>query len=121
MSAAYGARAAFAAAQELISADEGKRLAQLFGCVACHAAEDKVVDKSGPTWRGLFERRRPVFVAGKPTEITVDEAYLRESILQPTAKIAAGFEKGEYAMPSYAGVLSEAQVESLILFIKSLR
>ena len=114
-------RAAVAAAQELISADEGKRLAQLFGCVACHAAEDKVVDKSGPTWRGLFERRRPVFVAGKPTEITVDEAYLRESILQPTAKIAAGFEKGEYAMPSYAGVLSEAQVESLILFIKSLR
>jgi hypothetical protein len=62
-----------------------------------------------------------VFVAGKPTEIIVDEAYLRESILQPTAKIAAGFEKGEYAMPSYAGVLSEAQVESLILFIKTLR
>ena len=62
-----------------------------------------------------------MFVAGKPTEIIVDEAYLRESILQPTAKIAAGFEKGEYAMPSYAGVLSEAQVESLILFIKTLR
>ena len=62
-----------------------------------------------------------MFVAGKPTEIVVDEAYLRESILQPTAKIAAGFEKGEYAMPSYAGVLSEAQVESLILFIKTLR
>jgi cytochrome c2 len=114
-------RAAVAAAQELISADEGKRLAQLFGCVACHAAEDKVVDKSGPTWRGLFGRRRPVFVAGKPSDITVDEAYVRESILQPSAKIAAGFEKGEYAMPSYAGVLSEAQVESLILFIKSLR
>jgi hypothetical protein len=62
-----------------------------------------------------------VFVAGKPSDITVDEAYVRESILQPSAKIAAGFEKGEYAMPSYAGVLSEAQVESLILFIKSLR
>jgi len=114
-------RAAVAAAQELISADEGKRLAQLFGCVACHAAEDKVVDKSGPTWRGLFGRRRSVFVAGKSIEITADEAYLRESMLSPTAKIAAGFEKGEYAMPSYAGVLSAAQVESLILFIKTLR
>ncbi len=114
-------RAPVAAALELISADEGQRLAQLFGCVACHAAEDKVVDKSGPTWRGLFRRSRPVFVAGKSREITVDEAYLRESILQPTAKIAAGFEKGEYAMPSYAGILSEAQVESLILFIKTLR
>jgi hypothetical protein len=62
-----------------------------------------------------------VFVAGKAIDITVDEAYVRESILQPTAKIAAGFEKGEYAMPSYAGVLSEAQVNSLILFIKTLR
>ncbi|MEI8088044.1 MAG: DUF6797 domain-containing protein [Opitutaceae bacterium] len=115
-------RAAVAAAQELISADEGKRLAQLFGCFACHAAaEDKGLEKSGPTWRGLFGRRRPVFVAGKAIDITVDEAYVRESILQPTAKIAAGFEKGEYAMPSYAGVLSEAQVDSLILFIKTLR
>ena len=113
-------RAAVVANQELISADEGKRLAQLFGCVACHAAAEQAEAKSGPTWRGLYGRSRPVFVSGKPREITADEAYLRESMLQPTAKIAAGFEKGEYAMPSYAGVLSEAQVESLILFIKTL-
>ena len=114
-------RAAVAASQELISADEGKRLAQLYGCVACHAAAEQAEAKSGPTWRGLYGRRRPVFVAGKPLEITADQAYLRESMLQPTAKIAAGFEKGEFAMPSYAGVLSEAQVESLILFIKTLQ
>ena len=37
------------------------------------------------------------------------------------SKVAAGFEKGEYAMASYAGVLSEAQIESLILHIRSLR
>ena len=34
---------------------------------------------------------------------------------------SVGFEKGEYAMPSFAGVLNESQIESLILFIKSLR
>ena len=62
-----------------------------------------------------------VFVNGKPMEITADEAYLRESILEPSAKVAAGFEKGEYAMASYAGVLSDAQIESLILHIRSLR
>jgi hypothetical protein len=51
----------------------------------------------------------------------VNEAYLRESILQPTAQVAAGFEKGEYAMPSYAGVLDDGQIESLVLYIKTLK
>jgi mono/diheme cytochrome c family protein len=46
---------------------------------------------------------------------------LREAILDPTAKVAAGFEKGEYAMPSFAGVLSDAQVESVVLFLRSLK
>ena len=34
---------------------------------------------------------------------------------------AAGYERGEYAMPSYAGALTDSQVESLILFIKTLK
>ena len=60
-------------------------------------------------------------MGGKAVQVKVDEAYLRESILDPTAKLAAGFEKGEYAMASFAGVLSETQVESLILHLKTLR
>ena len=104
------------------SAEEGKRLAQLFACVACHAAEESAIPKSGPTWRGLFGReKRSVFVGGAEQKVTVDEAYLRESILQPTAQVAAGFEKGEYAMPSYAGVLDDGQIESLVLYIKTLK
>ena len=115
-------RAAVAQAAVPVSLDEGRRLAQLFACVACHAAEENAaIAKSGPAWKGLFGRTRPVFVAGKPTTVVVDEAYLRESILDPTAKVAAGFEKGEYAMPSFAGVLNDSQIESLILFIKSVR
>jgi mono/diheme cytochrome c family protein len=50
-----------------------------------------------------------------------DDAYLRESILDPPAKVATGYERGEAGMPSYAGVLDEAQVASLILFIKTLQ
>jgi hypothetical protein len=49
-----------------------------------------------------------------------DEAYLRESMLQPSAKVVAGYERGEVSMPSYAGVLTDQQIESLVLFIKSL-
>jgi len=52
--------------------------------------------------------------------VTADDVYLRQSILEPAAKIVEGYERGEVSMPSYAGVLSESQVQSLILFIKSL-
>ena len=55
------------------------------------------------------------------TKVQVDEAYLREAILDPTAKVAAGFEKGEYAMPSFAGVLNDSQIDSLVLYIKTLK
>jgi mono/diheme cytochrome c family protein len=111
-----------AAAAGPVSADEGKRLAQLFACVACHADEyNPAVAKSGPPWKGLFGKERPVFVAGKTTSVKADEAYVRESILEPSAKIAAGFEKGEFAMPSFAGVLTPSQIDSLILYIKSLQ
>ena len=43
-----------------------------------------------------------------------------ESILDPMAKVVAGYERGEVSMPSYSGVLSDGQIQSLILFIKSL-
>ena len=49
-----------------------------------------------------------------------DEAYLRESILQPAAKVVSGYESGEVNMPGYAGVLTDSQVNSLVLFIRSL-
>jgi glucose/arabinose dehydrogenase/mono/diheme cytochrome c family protein len=115
-------RAAVAEAAGPVTVEEGRRLAQLFACVACHAAEfSATLAKSGPPWKGLFGSTRPVFVAGKPTDVVADEAYLRESILNPTAKVAAGYEKGEFAMPSFAGVLNDSQIESLVLFIKSLR
>ena len=62
-----------------------------------------------------------VFVNGQAEKVLADEAYIRESILNPTAKTAAGFEQGEYAMPSYAGVLNASQIEALVLYIKSLK
>lgn len=46
-----------------------------------------------------------------------DDAYLRESILQPMAKVVKGYPP---AMPTFAGQLSEDQVMSLIAYIKSL-
>jgi mono/diheme cytochrome c family protein len=115
-------RAVLAQASGPVNIEEGQRVYQLFGCVACHMAEGADIPKIGPTWKGLYGRERAIFAGpGKTTLALADEAYLRESILAPTAKFAAGYEKGDAGMPSYAGVLTDAQIDSLILYIKSLK
>ena len=101
-----------------VSAEEGRRLYQAFGCVACHAIDSSSLTKLGPTWKGLYGSDRTF--AGGVVRGTADEAYIRESILNPSAKVVDGYERGEVSMPSYAGVLSDSQIESLIVFIKSL-
>ncbi len=102
--------------------EEGRRLATMFGCAACHSQEGKDMAHVGPTWKGLFGSERDWFTADKKKgHGMADSAYIRESILEPSAKIVAGYERGEYAMPSYAGALTDAQIESLILFIQTLK
>lgn len=100
------------------SMEEGRRLSQLYGCVACHGIDGSAVTRLGPTWKGLYGSERPY--AKGVLRTVADEAYLRESILEPAAKVVAGYERGESGMPSYAGVLTSQQVESIILFIKTL-
>jgi mono/diheme cytochrome c family protein len=109
-------RAIATSASAAASPEEGRRIAQMYGCAACHAAEDTTVAKLGPPWKGLYGRER-TFATGT-VRITADEAYIRESILNPAAKVVSGYEAG---MPSFAGVLTDAQIDSLILYIKSLR
>jgi cytochrome c2 len=107
-----------AAVATLVTADEGKRLSELMGCVACHSSDGSTIGKVGPTWKGLFGSL-VAFADGSKT--VANEAYLRESIREPSIKIVSGFEKSDTGMPSYEGVISEAQIESLILYIKTLR
>ena len=104
------------------SPGEGRRVAQMFGCIACHSQEGADMAHVGPTWKGLSGNGRDFFTKDKKKGHTLaDAAYLREAILDPSAKIVTGYERGEYAMPSYAGALNASQVESLILFIQTLR
>jgi len=106
------------AASTPATAEEGKRVWELMGCVACHSTDGSTIGKVGPTWKGLFGRPR-VFADGSKT--IADEAYLRESIREPAAKVVSGFEKSDAGMPSYEGVLSDAQIEALVLYIKTLQ
>jgi cytochrome c2 len=98
------------------TAAEGERLAQMYGCMACHSIDGSTTGKVGPSWKGLFGSDRPV----KKQSVKADEAYIRESILQPSAKVVKGYEKFDTGMPIYAGVLNDSQIDSLILYIKAL-
>jgi cytochrome c oxidase subunit 2 len=90
----------------------GQRLFTQLGCQTCHREGDLA---RGPALYGLFGKN----VKLKTGETVVaDEAYLRESILKPTAQLVAGFEP---VMPTYQGQVNEEAVVNLITYIKSLQ
>jgi cytochrome c oxidase subunit 2 len=93
-------------------AEQGQKLFEQNGCSTCH-----LLDQQGrcPILRGLYNK--PVQLADGRT-VMADDAYLRESILDPNAKIVAGFEPN--VMPNFKGQISEENVIQLIAFIKSL-
>ncbi len=93
---------------------QGKTIAETLGCAVCHSADGTTEGKVGPTWKGLFGAKR-TFVNG--TSEVADEVYIREKILDPTGK---PLKAGTIEMPSFRGVLSEVQIDSLTLYIKSL-
>ncbi|MEY4485371.1 MAG: hypothetical protein RL693_2823, partial [Verrucomicrobiota bacterium] len=100
------------------TAEEGQRLYQMIGCMACHSIDGSVTGKVGPTWKGLYGSNQEFKDNAKGV---ADEAYLRESITNPTAKIVKGYEKYDAGMPIYAGILNDSQIESLVLYIKTLK
>jgi cytochrome c oxidase subunit 2 len=92
-------------------AENGRRLFEDLACVNCHKT-----DGTGrcPSLAGLYGKT--VHLAGGGSA-KVDEAYLRESILQPAAKVVQGFDPN---MPSYQGQVTEEGVLQLVEYIKSL-
>ncbi len=99
-----------------ISADpveRGEKWYQQFGCLACHSTDGS--QKAGPTWLGIYGKEETLTTG---ETITVDEAYLIRSILEPQAEIVAGYEN--IVMPPTGQNMSERQIEDLIEFIKSL-
>lgn len=109
---------AWVAQESSISADpvvRGQKLAQNNGCLACHSIDgSKIV---GPTWKGIFGKQEKMTDG---TGVTVDEAYLRESILDPNKLIVEGFSPN--LMPAtYASTLTLEQIADIIAYIMSLQ
>jgi cytochrome c oxidase subunit 2 len=89
----------------------GERLFQQLGCQSCHRAD---AAGRGPALAGLFGQTQRL-QSGE--SVIVDEAYVRESILLPNARIAAGYTP---VMPTYQGQISEEGLLQLIAYLRSL-
>ena len=92
-------------------ASTGAKLFQELACNTCHRPD---AQGRGPVLEGLFGKT--VQLQNGET-VQVDEAYVRESILTPSAKITAGFQP---IMPTFQGLVTEEQLLALVEYVKSL-
>jgi cytochrome c oxidase subunit 2 len=92
-------------------AEQGRALLVRYGCSGCHTAGSTV---HAP----LFARKSGQLVPlSDGSFVSFDEAYIRDSILEPGKQIAAGYPN---VMPSFRGVIPEGELLALTAYLKSL-
>lgn len=101
-----------AAAPELSAeAAKGQDLADQNGCITCHSVDGS--DGTGPTWQGLAGTE---VTLDDGSTVTADDAYLQQSMTDPSAQIVEGFTA--VAMPQFD--ISSADVDALVAYIDAL-
>ena len=94
---------------------DGKKLAGEKGCLGCHSLDGS--PGVGPSFKGIMGRSEVVVTKGAERSITVDDAYLRQSILDPPADVVKGFPP---IMPAF-GDLKKEELDALVEFIKTVK
>jgi cytochrome c oxidase subunit 2 len=97
--------------KETTPAAAGQNLFASLACNTCHREES---GGRGPKLVGVYGTQVKL---SNGTAVTVDEAYIRESILNPAAKLVDGYQA---IMPTFQGQVSEEQIVQLIAYIKSI-
>jgi cytochrome c oxidase subunit 2 len=105
-------RQAEAAAAAATPEARGQALATQNGCLGCHTVDGSAL--IGPTWFGIYGSQVKL---SDGSTVNVDDAYIKESILNPQAKIVSGFET--QLMPTFQ--LTDAQISDIIAYIKTLK
>ena len=96
-------------------AKAGEILYQRRGCLQCHPIDpNKTVVSVGPPLRNVFGKTHSL---ADGSTVVVDDNYIRESILEPQAKVRAGYPP---VMSTYKGQLSDNEITALIEYIKTL-
>lgn len=91
----------------------GERIVKNAGCLNCHSLDGK--EKIGPNFRGLYGSKAPL-EGGKT--VTADEEYLRESIVDPGAKIVKGYPN---VMPTFKASIPPEDVKAVVEYLKTLK
>jgi cytochrome c oxidase subunit 2 len=99
--------------EDLPPVELGELLYKQRGCGACHTTDG--TPKIGPSFKGLWGKNESLTGGGS---VTVDENYIHESLLEPQAKVVAGFAP---VMPTFKGQLSDKQITGIIEYIKTLK
>lgn len=89
----------------------GQQLFSELGCITCHRSDTQ---GRGPNLVGVYGK--PVLLEDGRS-VMADENYIRESILDPGAKIVKGFKP---VMPTFQGQVSDEQLSALVAYVKSL-
>jgi len=90
----------------------GEKLFTELNCITCHRADSA---GRGPVLQGLFGRAVKLTTGDT---VVADETYVRESIVNPAAKVVAGYQP---VMPTFQGQVSEEQLAALVAYIQSLQ
>ena len=93
-------------------AEAGAKLVAQRGCAQCHSVDGR--GGIGPSLKGVFGHQVQL-VSGPP--LVADEDYIRESILEPQARVVAGYQP---VMPTYKGRLKDAEITAIIEYLKVL-
>jgi cytochrome c oxidase subunit 2 len=97
-------------------ASQGLAIMKIQGCIACHSSDgSKIV---GPSYLNLFGSQQVVIRNGVEMTVTVDEAYIKQRILDPAFQVVKGYPKG--LMQSYKGKISDADIAKIVEYIESL-
>ena len=92
-------------------AAQGEQLFRRYGCSGCHEPGGTV---RAPQVEGLFGSPVPL---SDGRVVVADERYIRDSILDPKAEVAAGYQP---VMPTFAGQLTEDELAKLVAYIQSI-
>lgn len=95
---------------------DGADIFRAKGCSGCHTVDGSPL--VCPTLKGLYGARVRVVSKGEVKEVVADDGYLRRSILDPAAEVVEGFGP---MMPSFKGNITDAELEALAAYVKSLR
>jgi cytochrome c oxidase subunit 2 len=90
----------------------GEQLYNKKGCKTCHSTDGSII--IGPSFKGLWAKGTEQTSSGP---VKIDENYVRESLMEPQAKLVNGFPP---SMPTFKGQLKDTEIAAIIAYLKSL-